>query len=67
MIYRIRYRKQADSREGELVVEANSPSEAMLKFRHVHTEWRRPAEVVTSVVPEDVDDDAPATEDDNWI
>ncbi|MGC9455590.1 MAG: hypothetical protein ACP5HU_12110 [Phycisphaerae bacterium] len=67
MVYRIRYRKSRGASEGELVVEANSPSEAMVKFRHVHAETQRPAEVVTSVVPEDADGDAPADEDDNWF
>ncbi len=62
MVYRIRYRRQTDRGEGELVLEANSPSEAMLKFQHVHSEpLRSPVarEVVTSVVPEEAEDDVP--------
>lgn len=67
MVYRIRYRKSRGASEGELVVEANSPSEAMLKFRHVHAEAQRPAEVVTSVAPEDADAEEPPSADDNWF
>lgn len=62
MVYRIRYRRQRGSGEGELVVEANSPSEAMVKFRHVHGEPPRSPVAggdVTSVVPEATDADAP--------
>ncbi len=33
MTYRIRYRYPSDSIEAEVVVEANSPNEAMVKFR----------------------------------
>jgi hypothetical protein len=56
MIYRIRYKKQRGRGEGELVVEANSPNEAMVKFCHVHNgrlKGDRAREVVTSVTPED--------------
>jgi hypothetical protein len=56
MVYRIRYRRQRGRGEGELVVEANSPNEAMVKFCHVHSghaKEGRAGEVVTSVTPED--------------
>jgi len=34
MVYRIRYNTRGGSIGGEAVVEANSPTEAMVKFRH---------------------------------
>ena len=34
MIYRIRYRKPDVDRDREFTVEANSPTEAMVKFQH---------------------------------
>lgn len=37
MIFRIRFKHARDSRESETVIEANSPTEAMVKFRHIHT------------------------------
>ena len=33
MVYRIRYRR-GETQDNEIVVEANSPAEAMIKFRH---------------------------------
>ncbi len=55
MVYRIRYRKQNAPDEGETVVEANSPAEAVVKFRHA---WEGNAasvksDVVTSVQPDE--------------
>ena len=51
MTYRIRYRKPDARGEAEMVVEAGSPTEAMIKFQ---CSWDGPAprkheEVVTSV------------------
>ena len=37
MVYRIRYHDINESAEAEAQVEANSPSEAMVKFRCIHT------------------------------
>jgi len=34
MVYRIRYRSDSNPSGGEMNVEANSPAEAMVKFRH---------------------------------
>ena len=34
MEYRIRYFRGDDGEESELIVEANSPNEALVKFRH---------------------------------
>jgi len=34
MVYRIRYRKPDGPADAEAVVEANSPTEAMVKFHH---------------------------------
>ena len=54
MIYRIRYRRAETADDGEVVVEANSPTEAMVKFQHA---WDGAAGgrggVVTSVRAED--------------
>jgi hypothetical protein len=33
MVYRVRYRSRDKSGQGEAVIEANSPNEAMVKFR----------------------------------
>ena len=33
MTYRIRYKMHRESMESEVIVEANSPNEAMVKFR----------------------------------
>ncbi len=55
MVYRIRYRETPGSREAETTVEATSPTEAIVKFRHVRGEPRSDAmrwEAVTSVAPE---------------
>lgn len=60
MVYRIRYHAAQASHSGEAVVEANSPNEAMVKFRHAPA--GRPAgrhtDVVTSVRAEDPDESA---------
>ncbi len=49
MVFRIRYRQRCDGREGEAVVEANTPTEAMVKFRHAHGQTRGSADNITSV------------------
>ncbi len=54
--YRIRYREnQATLAEGEAVVEANSPTEALVKFRHAcpPMDTVAPKGVVTSICAED--------------
>jgi len=55
MTYRIRYRKPGGLDDTEVVVEANSPTEAMVKFQHawdgLAAERRRG--VVTSVRAEE--------------
>ncbi len=38
MVYRIRYREEGDQGEAEAVVEANSPTEALVKFRHTYSD-----------------------------
>ena len=55
MVYRIRYRKAGGPSDAEIVVEANSPTEAMVKFQHA---WEGGSshscgELVTSVRAED--------------
>lgn len=53
--YRIRYRHGAGQAEDEAVVEANSPVEAMVKFRHTRNGRPRdawPADDVLSVCPD---------------
>ena len=52
MTYRIRYRQSGSDTQGEVVVEANSPNEAMVKFQCTRHDPRSgmPARgVVTSV------------------
>ena len=55
MVYRIRYRRVDGLDAAEAVIEANSPTEAMVKFQHARdvapSEVSR--EVVTSVRVED--------------
>jgi len=55
MVYRIRYHDSNQTIETEAVVEANSPAEAMVKFRCIHTTKPTSAtsEMVTSVSSED--------------
>jgi hypothetical protein len=54
MVYRIRYRRSGGCDDAEVVVEANSPTEAMVKFQHT---WDGTSancrDVVTSVRAED--------------
>jgi hypothetical protein len=55
MLYYIRYRSTDSPADAEAVVEANSPTEAMVKFQHAGdggTKGRR-GEVVTSVRAEE--------------
>ena len=49
MVYRIRYRQTHASNESEVVLEANSPTEALVKFRHTSVAAEPAAQVVTSV------------------
>jgi hypothetical protein len=55
MIYRIRYRQTNAARDQELVVEANSPTEAMVKFQHAYHGSQAPGagQIVTSVRAEE--------------
>lgn len=41
MEYRIRYRGGDTSDEAEFVVEANSPTEALVKFHHTHPDGEK--------------------------
>ncbi len=57
MVYRIRYRDPGQNSESEAIVEANTPTEAMVKFRCVYNTREYPAglpEQVTSVIAEPV-------------
>jgi len=57
MNYRIRFRQGGEAAEREVVVEAHSPTEAMVKFRCVrHTHARDEARQVTSVCPTEAGD-----------
>ena len=56
MNYRIRYRQPKEADEAEVIVEANSPTEALVKFRctlgpRVGAEPQR--DMVTSICPAD--------------
>ncbi|MCK4276778.1 MAG: hypothetical protein KAX78_09710 [Phycisphaerae bacterium] len=37
MLYRIRYDSDEGSGEAEVAIEANTPTEAIVKFRHMHS------------------------------
>jgi len=56
MTYRIRFRPEEGDQEAEAVVEANSPTEAMVKFHHAQDRSSRKQtameERITSVRPE---------------
>jgi len=59
MNFRIRYRQSEGSREDEVVVEANTPTEALVKFRCIRE--ARPYgssrdHLITSVAPADRSD-----------
>ncbi|MFW6133490.1 MAG: hypothetical protein ACOC8F_06295 [Planctomycetota bacterium] len=51
--YRIRFRPAGGGAEREVVVDANSPTEALVKFRHIRGEGEQPRqqEQVHSVSP----------------
>ena len=51
VVYRIRYQERSGSARGEALVEANSPAEAMVKFRCGSGALPRPKseELITSV------------------
>ena len=56
MVYRIRYQDATGASETEAVVEANSPTEAMVKFRCIYNTREFAAqmpELVTSVCAEE--------------
>ena len=55
MVYRIRYKRPGGGMDSEITVEANSPTEAMVKFQYADTgsTATRPNQVVTSVRAED--------------
>ena len=48
MVYRIRY-GQGGAESGEAVVEANSPTEALVKFRHLRNWSARPGRAGGSI------------------
>ena len=56
MVYRIRYRLERAEEPVEVVVEANSPTEALVKFRHIHRlggDAGLTPQTVTSICAED--------------
>lgn len=60
MLYRIRYHEESAAREREASVEANSPTEALIKFRYTRQDVDRagmPRREITSVCAEDFTDD----------
>ena len=63
MIYRIRFCRPGQTDESEAAVEANNPTEAVVKFRHTHSTQdspSRPAGRVTSIRPEPPKPDEPS-------
>ncbi len=62
MIYRIRYHDGRSSASAEATVEANNPTEAMVKFRHTRggvMDKRSWQERITSVVGEQQEEEMP--------
>ena len=60
MVFKIRYRRQNDGQESEIAIEANSPTEALVKFRHTWGQAQGAAassESVSSVPPDDAEGD----------
>jgi len=60
MVYRIRYKHPEAAAEAEMLVEANSPTEALVKFRHLRDDQTSPpppAERITSIYAEYYGDD----------
>jgi hypothetical protein len=59
MVFKIRYRRQLDGHESEVAIEANSPTEALVKFRHTWGHGQGAAESSESVssVPDETDGD----------
>ncbi|MCJ7544555.1 MAG: hypothetical protein MUP47_08350 [Phycisphaerae bacterium] len=57
MVFRIRYRRQIDGQESEVAIEANTPTEALVKFRHTCGHAQGPATSPESVssVPDEAD------------
>jgi len=53
MVYRIRFRQTRASDESEVVLEANSPTEALVKFRHTSVAAEPAVHVVTSVTADE--------------
>ena len=49
MVFRIRYRHRSDGREREAVIEANTPTEAMVKFHHAHPQIHSPASALDNI------------------
>jgi hypothetical protein len=60
MVFKIRYRRQLDGHESEVSIEANSPTEALVKFRHAcgHAHGAAASSESVSSVPPECDDDA---------
>lgn len=55
MVFKIRYRRQCDGQESEVAIEANSPTEALVKFRHTcgHADGAAASTESVSSVPDD--------------
>ena len=49
MIYRIRYCTDGGARSSEVSVEANSPNEAVVKFRHMQYDVDGPGDIGSAV------------------
>jgi hypothetical protein len=59
MVYRIRYRDPGQGPEAEAMVEANSPTEAMVKFRCIYNTREFQADLPEQVVS--VEEELPVT------
>jgi hypothetical protein len=61
MVFRIRYRQRTDGRESQVLIEAGSPTEALVKFRHACGQAQASDGDPQSVtcIPSDADDTSP--------
>ena len=61
MVYRIRYREAGKPDKAEMVVEANSPTEAIVKFRHLYPGRRQDdlKHEITGICPERCHNETP--------
>jgi len=55
MLYRIRYGSPGQGGDAEIAIEANSPTEAIVKFRHMRSGRAKPGQQQDDVMSVSVD------------